>query len=179
MPYLALMVRQGGGGRLLGGTAATVSDDGSVSDVLRLENRGERPTDEFADLDAVIGKAAPGTTVVSWMGHLWLHRLGPHGRAHYTQHVDLAATFIARHRHHIGLASFACVKDATSAAAVAAIVARILSHGRLVWRTGSDNVEKAFWTADFFTPLGQLEMQSPPGWNHTPADVPLLLDSPK
>lgn len=173
MPYLAVMVRQGGGGRLLGGTAATVSDDGTVFDFVRLENRSESATDEFAELDAVLGRAAPGTTVVSWMGHLWLHRLGPRGRALYTEHADLAAAFIARHRHHIGLAAFSCVKDATTAAGLAALVVQILQHGRLVWRTGGDNVERAFWTSNFFTPLAKLEKQSPPRWIDTPADVPL------
>ena len=173
MPYLAVMVRQGGGGRLLSATAVTVADDGAVSELVRLENQSKPPDSGFPALDALIGEAGAGTTVVSWMGHLWLHRVGPTGRARYMQHVDLAASFIARHRHHIGLPAFLCVKDATTAAGVAALVCQILSHGRLVWKTGGDNVVRGFWTKEFFAPLKELKIQSPPGWNSSPANVPL------
>jgi len=175
MPYLTLMARQGGGGRFVRATAVLVEDDGAVAPVVELANDPSAAGPGFPALDALIGETPPTTTIVSWMGYTWLHLVGQNARERYAAHVDLAASFIARHRHHIGLASFVCVEDATTAAGVAALVRQVLSHGRLVWRSGSTNAERAFWTKSFFEPLENLKMLSPQGWVTEPVSV-LLAD---
>ena len=173
MPYLAIMARQGGGGCFVRATAVFVEDDGSAGTPMALENTPDPVTTDFAALDDLIGTTPASTVIVSWMGHTWLHLVGPKARERYSSHVDLAASFIAQHRHHVGLASFVCVDDATTAAGVAALVQQILSHGRLVWRTGSSNIERGFWIKSFFTSLKDLQVLSPPEWITEPVSITL------
>ena len=124
-----------------------------------------------AGMESGSSAVAPAIHEQDWC----LEQFEQNGVTRYAAHVDLAASFIARHRHHIGLASFVCVGDATTAAGVAALVRQVLSHGRLVWCSGLTNAERAFWTKSFFEPLENLKMLSPQGWVTEPVSV-LLAD---
>lgn len=171
MPYLAVDVRRSGKGRLLSATVSEISDDGAVAEPVFLANPPEEAGEAFPALDALIRDASADTVLVTWMGHLWLHRVGDAARNRYYQHVDLGASFIARHRHHVGLAAFGCVADATGSAGVAALLRQIVTHGRLVWATGGSSAVRAFWTHDFFTPLDRVVSVSAPEWVTEPVSL--------
>lgn len=151
-------------GRFLSATVSEILDDGALAEPVFLVNPPEQEGDAFPVLDARIRDAGADTVLVTWMGHLWLHRVGNAARKHYYRHVDLGASFIARHRHHVGLAAFSCVADSRGSAGVAALVRQILTHGRLVWATGGSSAVRAFWTQNFFTPLNQIVVSSAPEW---------------
>ena len=170
MTYFILMVRQTGLSKISGGSCITVDGDGVV--VSPLEEFGGASQEDLETLDARIAALPASTTVVTWLGHMWLHLIGPAAQARYADQVDLAAVFICRNRHHVGLAAFEDVESARTADAVATLVRKILVHGRVLWRTdGGGGRLNAFWVPDFFMPLHKLTMRSPPEWITSPARI--------
>ena len=94
-----------------------------------LEHTPDPVTTDFAALDDLVGTTPASTVIVSWMGYTWLHLVGPKARERYSSHADLAASFIAQHRHR--WPRVVCLRRRCDHGG-GCLVQQILSHGRLV-----------------------------------------------
>ena len=130
-----------------------------------------------AEIDAILDTIKSKAVVVTWGGRRWLHRLGPVGRELYHSQVDLEASFIAEHRFSVRQSAFKCVSSSGDPDPAFSLLARIESHGRLVWEPLSGGT-RGFWLKDFYTPLSSLKTVTAPDWVNTPVNIELPEDAP-
>jgi hypothetical protein len=179
MTYFCFSLRHNGLGQLVSGsflevknpTLEPVTPITAIGPDYRVEGR---PGVTF---DELVGSLPSSTTIVSWNGHNYFHRIGPAAARVYPGLVDLFALFVAHRGHFVSLAAFDCMDgvDPHSAAAVLALLERIQKTGRLTWKASAGTVS-AFWAPKFYTPLKELVQRHPPRWVTTPETLKLQHD---
>jgi hypothetical protein len=169
--------------------AATLGPTGDIASVSTedatvpgsFQTGGEDRELTVADIDAAIGALTASATVLTWGGRRWFHRIGPASAARYWDHVDLEALFIGIHRFCVSLQQFTCCDEAGPGpcATLVTIVHRIADLGRLTWRSGASGRLTAFWTRNFYVPLGEVRENTAASWITEPVTVNVPTDAPR